>query len=270
MQRKGMVIVMNKTDVSVILNQDHRFRLINALAQHWREKKYSYKKIPRPDFGLMCILRGGVDFVMEEQTLSVREGDVVFLPKGSHYEAVFIGETEDALVNFDGEDLPACRNPLLLLKDTPSFASFFEALLQDATANLMQSLRALAHFYLLLDALAAQNMRNESPESMLVERVCRYLQSEEDLSVVAIAKRCAISESGLRRIFKARMGMTPLAYRRAYRLKEAKYLLENTDLSLAEIAERLRFFDAAYFSHVFRRAFGITPGDYAKEKKMTL
>ncbi len=261
---------MNKKRLTDMLNQDHRFRLTSVLAQQWREKKYSYKKTPRPDFGIMYVLHGTVRFIMEEESLDVHEGGVVFLPKGCYYEAEFIGETEDFLVNFDGEELPTCKAPLFLREASVTLVSFFEALVEDAAEERTHSLVALGHFYLLIDALAVESARDESRESALVQRACRYLQSDEKLSIATVARLCAISESGLRRLFKTHTGMTLLAYRRAYRLKEAMRLLENTDLSLSEIAERLHFFDAAHFSRVFHHMFGITPREYAKEKKMRL
>ena len=261
---------MEGKSLTAVLCQDHSFRLTSVLAQQWREKKYSYKKTPRPDFGLMYVLKGAVRFVMEENRLTVREGGVVFLPKGCYYEAEFISETEDILINFEGEGLPLCQEPLFLLEASAALVSLFEALVGDAAAERTHSLAALGHFYLLLDTLAAQSELDEKKEDALVRRACRYLQSEENHSIAAIARLCAISESGLRRLFKAQTGMTLLAYRRAYRLREAKRLLENTDLSLSEIAARLHFFDAAHFSRVFHGAFGVSPGEYAKEKKMRL
>ena len=259
---------MDRREWSAVLNKDRDFQIKNVIFQHWRENKYSYKDTPRPDFGLMCVLRGGVDFVTEEHTLSVRKGGVVFLPKGSCYEAVFVGETEDILVNFDVEDLPHAFSSLFLLEANGRLVSSFEALVADAEKA--GPLCIKGRFYLLLDELVQEKGRDKSREEVLIERACSCLRSEEDLSVVDIARMCAVSESGLRRLFKMRAGQTLLAYRRAHRLEEAKRLLENTDLSLAEIAERVHFFDAAYFSHVFRRAFGIPPGEYAKEKKKRL
>ena len=77
------------------------FSVRKALKQYWNKSKYSYLTTPRPDFGLMLILSGSVDFVTEAGTVSARAGNAIFLPKHSHYEAHFGGDVEDYLVCFD-------------------------------------------------------------------------------------------------------------------------------------------------------------------------
>ncbi len=241
-------------------------RMIEVLAQHWRESKYSYKDVPRPNHGVMYVTRGGVDFVAPDATVTAFAGDVVLLPKGCRYEAVFRGETEDILVNFDTEAVFPVSLPKRLFSASADIASLFEALAADATSE-GHPMRQRGHFYLLLDALTRKVNREATPHGALVEQVYGYLHSEGDMTVAEIARACADSESGLRRIFKEHTGRSLLEERRAYRIKEAKRLLAGTDLSLAEIAERLHFFDAAYFSRVFTREVGVTPGVYAKQKK---
>lgn len=240
---------------------------IEVLAQHWRERKYSYKSTPRPDFGLMYVTRGGVDFVSAEATVSAETGDVVFLPKGCRYEAIFRGETEDILVNFDVRASFSATLPQLLFPAPADIASLFDTMAADALLE-DRPMRLIGRLYLLFDALSHEVKRDTKPYGALIERVYGYLHSDGDMSVSAIARACAISESGLRRIFKAHTGRSLLAERRAFRIKEAKRLLESTDFSLAEIAERLHFFDAAYFSRVFRGEVGVTPGEYARARKM--
>ena len=77
-----------------------------------------------------------------------------------------------------------------------------------------------------------------------------------------IARRCNISESGLRRLFAKQFGMGPVAYRTALKLKSACRLLLSTDRTVGEIAVQLGFFDESYFCKVFLREMGCTPGQY--------
>jgi len=41
------------------------FRVIRVRKQHWYKSKYSYLDHPRPDFGLMLLVSGKVDFYSE-------------------------------------------------------------------------------------------------------------------------------------------------------------------------------------------------------------
>ena len=242
-------------------------RISSIGRQHWRVKKYSYKTHPRPDAGVMYVKSGGVDFVTEEERITARAGALVFLPEGCRYEALFVGETEDLLVNFHLRETPAEKRPTLLLTDTPSACvSLLEETVVCVEREAMP-LRALGALYLFFAAVADAIGEKNVPYSAAVAQSCGYLR-EGELSVSEIARRCAVSESGLRRAFRKETGMSMLAYRRAFRIKEAMRLLESTDLSLGEIAETLHFFDAAYFSKIFRATVGITPGEYAKGRKM--
>ena len=46
------------------------------------------------------------------------------------------------------------------------------------------------------------------------------------------------------------------------RVEEAKQLLRISTMSITEIAEKLSYWDATYFSKVFRKATGVTPSEY--------
>ena len=46
------------------------------------------------------------------------------------------------------------------------------------------------------------------------------------------------------------------------RMKQAVHLLEETNLSLWDIAELTGFSNASYFSSKFKRVYGITPSEF--------
>ena len=61
------------------------------------------------------------------------------------------------------------------------------------------------------------------------------------------------------------MGRTIKEYQCLLRLRRAEQLLTETDLPIAEIAQRAGFSDVFYFSKVFHREKGCTPRDYRRE-----
>ena len=70
--------------------------------------------------------------------------------------------------------------------------------------------------------------------------------------------------NSLDRAFRASYGLAPMRMLRDLRLQRARHLLQSTDLTLEAVAESCGFEDAAYFSRVFRRAAGQTPGQYRR------
>lgn len=76
---------------------------------------------------------------------------------------------------------------------------------------------------------------------------------------------CAIAHKGhttLSEMFKRDAGMPLGEYVRGMRMKAAKGLLADTDLSAAEIGEMVGYGDAASFAKAFKRHVGMTPGAY--------
>ena len=57
-------------------------------------------------------------------------------------------------------------------------------------------------------------------------------------------------------------GRTVVNYINQYLLMEASFLLRTTDLTIAQIADRLHFADSASFSRFFTRLKGTTPRSY--------
>jgi AraC-like DNA-binding protein len=55
-----------------------------------------------------------------------------------------------------------------------------------------------------------------------------------------------------------------MSYLKRWRLQLAARLLQNQALSLSSIAEQVGYESAAAFSRVFKREFGVAPGQYRR------
>lgn len=73
-----------------------------------------------------------------------------------------------------------------------------------------------------------------------------------------------LSERTFKRRFQQATGMAPLEYVHTLRLEEAKHLLETGDLPIEAVAHEVGYEDAGYFTRLFRRKVGLTPGQYRK------
>ncbi len=77
---------------------------------------------------------------------------------------------------------------------------------------------------------------------------------ETDLSVENLAGKLGVSDRHLRRIFEAKLGVSPMQYLQTRRLLTAKQLLADTDLPITQVAlasgyASLRRFNAAFVAH---------------------
>jgi transcriptional regulator GlxA family with amidase domain len=86
----------------------------------------------------------------------------------------------------------------------------------------------------------------------------------EPEALASYARRCGLSVSRFSEAFREHCGVSPMTYFTELRLQRACELLDTSDLQVGEIAERLGFQDALYFSRLFRKHTGIPPTAYRK------
>lgn len=80
------------------------------------------------------------------------------------------------------------------------------------------------------------------------------------------AAHVGLSRSYLSTIFKEEMGSSFTDYVNSLRVKKSMELLLNPSLSLAEIADLVGYNDQSYYTKVFTRATGVSPGQYRKKR----
>jgi transcriptional regulator GlxA family with amidase domain len=79
------------------------------------------------------------------------------------------------------------------------------------------------------------------------------------LPIHEVARRVGLSTRQLERRFRRVLGVCPTAGYRELRLRYASWLLNNTVLSVTEVAIEAGFADGAHFSRRFRHAYGHPP-----------
>jgi AraC-like DNA-binding protein len=92
-------------------------------------------------------------------------------------------------------------------------------------------------------------------------------RSSATLTVRSAALRLGVTSGYLREVVVAQTGRTPGQIIRSAVLTEAQRLLANTDMTCAQVADRLGFEDASYFSRFFRREAGAPPSAYRKQAR---
>ncbi|NOU63980.1 response regulator [Paenibacillus sp. LMG 31461] len=88
-----------------------------------------------------------------------------------------------------------------------------------------------------------------------------------DLNQEAVAKEVNMSRSYFSQCFKKLVKESFGDYLRALRVKQAKNLLEFSDMAIYEIAASVGFSDDKYFSRVFREKAGMLPTEYRMARK---
>lgn len=106
-------------------------------------------------------------------------------------------------------------------------------------------------------------------ESEFIENLGALIREAMDSGKVdfeEIASRMCISRTHLNRKVKSITGGTTSDLVLSYRIAKAKELLLTTDLPVWEVAEKCGISDPAYFSTLFKKAVGKSPGQLRKER----
>lgn len=109
--------------------------------------------------------------------------------------------------------------------------------------------------------------RQKKGKSSVAQDVSEYILAHfsEQIRLNKLAERFSISESYLSRSFKDVIGIGITDYINIIRVRKAQELLEDSKLSIAEIAQAVGFESASYFGRIFQKHFSIPPSRYRKD-----
>ena len=95
-----------------------------------------------------------------------------------------------------------------------------------------------------------------------IETILEFIASTpiDAVTLESAAAVVWISPSRLRHLFKQHVGMSFHKYVINVRLERARYLLRTTNCTVEQIAAMLGIQDRSHFAHIFKRAYGISPG----------
>lgn len=265
-------IIYNEKRGDKMLAKPLNFQNIGTVKWTWNQNEFSFLEMPRSTHGLLAVVKGRVDYILNDKTISLNDGDFIYLPKSSLYKARFHinkGEVKTLLVNFDLEEGE--------LFPIPPFYNAHDKTLQFETAlkrlcdlkNEEDSLYLQqAYFNLCLHVVFTDYLiTRHSAETKLVAKAKALLESNEK-SIEEIADELKISSSGFRKKFKDATGFSPADWRCQRRIETAKRLLLTSDMSIDAIAEQTGFYDTPYFYKKFYRIVGTTPKKYRKTEIM--
>lgn len=86
----------------------------------------------------------------------------------------------------------------------------------------------------------------------------------EDIDLDSVSKTVGFNASYFSRLFKEETGKKFIDYLTEIRIQEAKRLLSESDMPIAQVAEAVGYKDDKYFSRAFKKSTGLKPKEYRK------
>jgi two-component system response regulator YesN len=112
--------------------------------------------------------------------------------------------------------------------------------------------------------LAVQKEQRTESENRTIARVNAYIDEHlhEDVSLTRLADEVGLNPSYLSRLYTRETGRHLSDHIDSRRLNRATELLQQTNLRIAEITDRVGFNNASYFIRFFKKHTGVTPQEY--------
>ncbi len=105
-------------------------------------------------------------------------------------------------------------------------------------------------------------------EDRFMERIVKQVgeqMSDPDFRVESLSTAMNMAERTLQRKLKAMTNQTPQELIRSMRLNRARDLLENSNLSVSEVAFQVGYLEPTNFSRSFKKQFGFSPSQLRSE-----
>ncbi len=249
--------------LSMLYSEQLSFKIISVHSFSWGEQlKYAY---PRPYDALSFRVKGLADFSHENQTFSVKENDIIFVPKNYDYTIYSKAYEQVIVVHFL---LPETLSSIQTF--TPSDPEIFKSLFKqlekvysEHPVGYKQKLYSL--FYEILEQVQIQikSKALKMDVSKHFEKSLNYLRSnfsDPDLSVELLAQISNVSTTYYRKLFNKTFSVSPAKYINDYRLTRAKTLLKTGYYTVEQVAIDCGFNDPKYFATCYKKKFCHSPG----------
>jgi len=237
---------------------------------------------------LMLCLRGRGWIQSSEGTQTISEGSCVWLPANQPHAygttgermpwtiawAHFAGEETDAWRELLGASESSKKTPLVLQLpndrlDEVALEQVYAALERGhALHHQLAAAAALRHSLSALATLVNAQLGSRSAADRViasVEMLRRGWNQPHRLEELATA--AGVSVTHYSAIFRRHTGFSPIDFLIRQRVQHACRLLDTTELSIAQVAERSGYDDPYYFTRCFRRVMGCSPRAYRKIPK---
>lgn len=228
------------------------------------------------------VLSGKGQFEIGDSTYSLAKGDGFWIPSDVRvrYTADNASPWTYSWVGFHGLKAETILQKAGLDRTNPVFSYTQDDRLRDTLLDMVAAARPgsagelmlTGHLYLFL-GLMVENERRKNPgkstegsRERYVRRAVEYIARHytTPMRITEMSASLGLDRSYLSMLFTELLGKSPKAFLNEWRMSRAMELLQQTDLTVSEVARSVGYEDPIQFSKTFKTHAGNTPTSFRK------
>ena len=270
-------------ELNIKAHELHDMRFIDLNLYHFGWEKtnpsQSYGPHARTHYLFHYIIEGKGKLMIGEERYSIAAGQGFLLVPGqtTTYRADDHDPWEYTWIEFDGlrahEALQQAgigiRHPIYTSASKEAGNLLRDCMLMMVEHTEYSPFRLIGCGYFFLDQLIASSANRRTYSRRRIQDF--YIQEslafidhnyQRDISIEEIAAACGLNRSYFSKLFRESMGESPQIFLLHYRMSRAAHLLQETRLSIGEIAAQVGYSNQLHFSAAFKNIYGMSPRGY--------
>jgi AraC-like DNA-binding protein len=229
-----------------------------------------YCCMPDGMLGITVILSGecwiDVDGCWEKQSAASVYGLITkhqFIKMGSGYRELTIGFYPHVFQSLTTESMSS-----LLKRNATDLCYLFDRFIVEQLVTQLQQAANDAEILAAIETFILSTRKDITPDRRIAEAF-RLISRSSVNQVCDLSSALALSTTGIRTLFKDRVGLSPKDLIKVVRIRKALNHCFGDEQSLTQLAYDLNYFDQSHFIHDFKEAIGLSPKQYFKNKELT-
>lgn len=253
---------------------------INRCGLAYKEDNIVQRLNGRPDYLIMFVVRGKMKVLIDDKMQTVYPGDLIYIAPHTPQKIVrlFQDKPEHYFVHFIGYAVPEILQNIGLTKSGIYHVGMIDEI-SDAFQKIMMAMVAkenttrINSLFLRIISYFSE-IKHDEEMSFAASRVSpAIMQLINDYTSTNLhnmsyyASLCNMSMANFSVTFKRATGVSPLKFIENKRLEKAKKLLQESFLTIKEVANVVGYQDPYTFSKFFKKRVGMSPSEYRSKKK---
>lgn len=247
----------------------------------WDRDYYQLREKGRDDYHILYIVQGKCHAEVCGKKYVLNEGGVVlFLPFEKQLYTFYMKDKPiSCFIHFSGtgcdkilKKIGLTEKRVVNIGKSEAVKAIFEKITHECDLqNVFYEDIAASYLYELLMIIGRREKYGKNRiylrNKQIINKASQsmYDNYAKNYPIKYYADLCHLSVSRFTHIFKECMEVTPVEYINKIRINKASFLINNTEFTMTEIAEKVGFSNQNYFGRIFKKYMGVSPKRYLKQ-----